>query len=93
MFSIGGNRRRLNSICVWCFAEKWSMHVCECKRLPMWTDVRMSIRGLFTVSGCCVREIGLPDLFQPHLTQRCVRLWNAIGRSSRIYVHPSHTLA
>jgi len=29
---------------VWCFAEKWSMHVCECKRLPMWTDVRMSIR-------------------------------------------------
>jgi len=21
------------------------MHVCECKRLPMWTDVRMSIRS------------------------------------------------
>jgi len=33
---------------VWCFAEKWSMHVCECKRLPRWTDVRMSIRSSLT---------------------------------------------
>ena len=33
---------------LWCFAEKWSMHVCECKRLPMWTDVRMSIRSSLT---------------------------------------------
>jgi len=24
------------------------MHVCECKRLPMWTDVRMSIRSSLT---------------------------------------------
>jgi len=33
---------------IWCFAEKWSMHVCECKRLPRWTDVRMSIRSSLT---------------------------------------------
>jgi len=24
------------------------MHVCECKRLPRWTDVRMSIRSSLT---------------------------------------------
>jgi len=30
---------------VWYFAERWSMHVCECKSLPRWTDVRMSIRS------------------------------------------------
>jgi len=23
---------RLDTRRVWCFAEKWSMHVCECKR-------------------------------------------------------------
>jgi len=33
---------------IWCFAEKWSMHVCECKRLPRWTDVRISIRSSLT---------------------------------------------
>ena len=33
---------------IWCFADKWSMHVCECKRLPRWTDVRMSIRSSLT---------------------------------------------
>jgi len=41
-------RTVMQYLSVWCFAEKWSMHVCECKRLPRWTDVRMSIRSSLT---------------------------------------------
>jgi len=32
----------------WCFAEKWIMHVCVCKRLPRWINVRISIKSSFT---------------------------------------------
>jgi len=39
---------KIGGSAIWCFAEKWSMHVCECKRLPRWTDVRMSIRSSLT---------------------------------------------